>query len=88
MRREAGKMVMCEKPLGRSAKESREMVDAVEKARCHNGLVQLPARASVTLPSSLTTKASSAGFFHYRAKFLQDWTFSKDLPRAARASGA
>src|SRR5213076_1871797 len=28
----AGKMVMCEKPLGRTAKEAKEMVEAVEKA--------------------------------------------------------
>src|SRR5919205_65184 len=28
----AGKMVMCEKPLGRNAKEAKEMADAVEKA--------------------------------------------------------
>src|SRR6266513_1060754 len=28
----AGKMVMCEKPLGRNAREAREMVAAVEKA--------------------------------------------------------
>ncbi|MCB1380235.1 MAG: Gfo/Idh/MocA family oxidoreductase, partial [Alphaproteobacteria bacterium] len=33
---EAGKMVMCEKPLGRSAAESRQMVDAVEKAGVAN----------------------------------------------------
>ncbi len=29
----AGKMVMCEKPLGRSAAESRQMVEAVEAAK-------------------------------------------------------
>src|SRR4029079_6480600 len=28
----AGKMVMCEKPLGRTAKEAKEMVDAIERA--------------------------------------------------------
>jgi predicted dehydrogenase len=33
---EAGKMVMCEKPLGRTASESRRMVDAVEKAGVAN----------------------------------------------------
>ncbi|CAN0604928.1 unnamed protein product, partial [Ectocarpus sp. 12 AP-2014] len=33
---EAGKMVMCEKPLGRTAAESQKMVDAVEKAGVAN----------------------------------------------------
>jgi len=32
----AGKMVMCEKPLGRNAGESEAMVDAVEKAGVPN----------------------------------------------------
>ena len=42
----AGKMVMCEKPLGRTAAEAKEMVDAVEKRRrAEHRLVQLPPRA-------------------------------------------
>src|SRR5690349_18385666 len=32
----AGKMVMCEKPLGRTAAEARQMLDAVEKANVPN----------------------------------------------------
>ena len=32
----AGKMVLCEKPLGRNAEEARAMVDAVEKANVPN----------------------------------------------------
>ena len=43
---QAGKMVMCEKPLGRNAAESEKMVAAVEQAKVReHGLVQLPARA-------------------------------------------
>ena len=42
----AGKMVMCEKPLGRNASESEAMVGAVEEARrAEHGLVQLPPRS-------------------------------------------
>lgn len=33
---EAGKMVLCEKPLGRNPEESQQMVDAVEKAGVPN----------------------------------------------------
>src|ERR1700694_4602513 len=32
----AGKMVLCEKPLGRTAEEAKAMVDAVEKAKVPN----------------------------------------------------
>ena len=35
----AGKMVMCEKPLGRNAGESEAMVNAVEAAGVQHGLV-------------------------------------------------
>ena len=43
---QAGKMVMCEKPLGRNAAESEAMVKAVEAAGVReHGLVQLPPRA-------------------------------------------
>ena len=42
----AGKMVMCEKPLGRNADEAKAMVAAVEAAGvAEHGLVQLPPRA-------------------------------------------
>ena len=42
----AGKMVMCEKPLGRTAAEAEEMVDGGRGGgRAQHGLVQLPPRA-------------------------------------------
>ena len=45
-RREAGKMVMCEKPLGRNGAEAEKMVQAVESAGvAEHGLVQLPPRS-------------------------------------------
>ena len=43
---QAGKMVMCEKPLGRTAAEAQTMVDGCRKPpACQHGLVQLPPRA-------------------------------------------
>ena len=46
-------MVMCEKPLGRTAAEAEEMVDAVEKAGVPNMVWYNYRRVpAVTLPSS------------------------------------
>jgi predicted dehydrogenase len=41
----AGKMVMCEKPLGRNAAEAERWCRGGEGGRAQHGLVQLPARA-------------------------------------------
>ena len=79
---EAGKIVMCEKPLGRNAEESRAMVDAVEKAGVANmvwyNYRRIPA---VTLAKQLIDEGRLGRIYHYRAKFLQDWTIAEDLPQ-------
>ena len=78
----AGKMVMCEKPLGRNAAESEAMVAAVEQAGTPNmvwyNYRRIPA---VTLLRQLIDEGRLGRIFHYRAKFLQDWTISQDLPQ-------
>ncbi len=80
-----GKMVMCEKPLGRTAAESKKMVDAVEKAGVPNmvwyNYRRIPA---VTLAKQLIDEGRLGKIFHYRAKFLQDWTISADLPQGGQ----
>jgi predicted dehydrogenase len=80
-----GKMVMCEKPLGRNAAESRKMVDAVETAKVPNmvwyNYRRIPA---VTLAKQLIDEGCLGKIFHYRAKFLQDWTISADLPQGGQ----
>jgi predicted dehydrogenase len=78
----AGKMVMCEKPLGRTAKEAEEMVDAVEKAGVPNTVWYNYRRVpAITLIKELLDEGKFGRIFHYRAKFLQDWTISQDLPQ-------
>jgi predicted dehydrogenase len=78
----AGKMVMCEKPLGRNAKEASEMVAAVEAAGVPNSVWYnyrfVPAVAMI---SQLVSAKKFGRIFHYRAKFLQDWTISRDVPQ-------
>jgi predicted dehydrogenase len=78
----AGKMVMCEKPLGRTAKEAQTMVDAVEKAGVPNTVWYNYRRVpAITLIKQLLDEGKFGRIFHYRAKFLQDWTISQDLPQ-------
>jgi predicted dehydrogenase len=81
----AGKMVMCEKPLGRNAAESREMVAAVEKAKAPNMVWYNYRRVpAVTFAKQLIDEGKLGKIFHYRAKFLQDWTISADLPQGGQ----
>src|SRR5690349_5891977 len=78
----AGKMVMCEKPLGRNAAEAEAMVDAVESAGVPNMVWYNYRRVpAVTLAKQLLDEGKFGRIFHYRAKFLQDWTISRDLPQ-------
>jgi myo-inositol 2-dehydrogenase/D-chiro-inositol 1-dehydrogenase len=78
----AGKMVMCEKPLGRNAVEAQAMVDAVEAAKVPNAVWYNYRRVpAVTLIKQLIDEGKLGRIFHYRAKFLQDWTISADLPQ-------
>ena len=78
----AGKMVMCEKPLGRNAAESARMVAAVEATRVPNMVWYNYRRVpAVTLARQLIDEGKLGRIFHYRAKFLQDWTISADLPQ-------
>jgi myo-inositol 2-dehydrogenase/D-chiro-inositol 1-dehydrogenase len=78
----AGKMVMCEKPLGRNPSESEEMVKAVEDAQVANMVWYNYRRVpAVTLAKQLIDEGRLGRIFHYRTLFLQDWTISADLPQ-------
>ena len=78
----AGKMVMCEKPLGRCAAESEAMVKAVEDAAVPNMVWYNYRRVpAVLLAKQLIDEGRLGKVFHYRAKFLQDWTISSELPQ-------
>ena len=78
----AGKMVMCEKPLGRNGAESEAMVAAVRAAGVPNMVWYNYRRVpAVTLAQQWIDEGRLGKIFHYRAKFLQDWTISSDLPQ-------
>ncbi|MDZ4819123.1 MAG: Gfo/Idh/MocA family oxidoreductase [Planctomycetota bacterium] len=79
---EAGKMILCEKPLAMNTAEGEEMCRAVEKAGVPNivwyNYRRIPA---VTYAKQLIDEGKLGRIFHYRANFLQDWTISADLPQ-------
>ncbi len=82
----AGKMVLCEKPLGRNAAESKAMTEAAESARISNMVWYNYRRVpAVMLLKDLLEEGRFGKIFHYRAKFLQDWTISQDLPQGGEA---
>jgi myo-inositol 2-dehydrogenase/D-chiro-inositol 1-dehydrogenase len=77
-----GKMVMCEKPLGRTPAESISMVEAVEKSGVASMVWYNYRRVpAVTLAKQLVDEGRLGRIFHYRTVFLQDWTISSDLPQ-------
>ncbi|MCG6156150.1 Gfo/Idh/MocA family protein [Rubinisphaera margarita] len=79
---EAGKMVLCEKPLARTTEESQPMVDAVEKAGVPNTVWYNYRRVpAVTLAKQIIDSGKLGKIFHYRANFLQDWTINAELPQ-------
>src|SRR5437763_3918751 len=78
----AGKMVLCEKPLGRTAAEAEQMVAAVESSGVSNMVWYNYRRVpAITLIKMLIDEGKLGRIFHYRAKFLQDWTISQELPQ-------
>ena len=85
-RRRAGRQDgdLCEKPLAMNGAEGLEMVAAVEKAGVANMVWYNYRRVpAVTLAKQLIDEGRLGKIFHYRAKFLQDWTISEG-PSAGR----
>jgi predicted dehydrogenase len=84
---QAGKMMICEKPLARTGAEAEPMVQAVEKAGVAN-MVSFNYRRvpAVTLTKKLIDEGRLGRIFHYRANFLQDWTISAKVPQGGMAT--
>jgi predicted dehydrogenase len=83
---EAGKMILCEKPLSMNTEEGEEMCQAVEAAGVANMVWYNYRRVpAVTLAKQLIDEGRLGRIFHYRSLFLQDWTISTDLPQGGEA---
>lgn len=83
---EAGKMVLCEKPLAMNVAEAQQMTDAVEKANVPNmawfNYRRVPA---IALAKQVVDEGRIGRPFHYRATYLQDWTIAEDVPQGGAA---
>src|SRR5215212_766438 len=78
----AGKMILCEKPLAMNSSEGEEMCRTVESAKVPNMVWYNYRRVpAVTLAKQLIDAGKLGRIFHFRAKFLQDWTISAELPQ-------
>lgn len=83
---EAGKMILCEKPIAMNTAEGEEMCQAVEKAGVANMVWYNYRRVpAVTFAKNIIESGNLGRIFHYRANFLQDWTIAEDLPQGGEA---
>ena len=69
---QAGKIVLCEKPLALSLAEASAMADAAAQ-RAHDRLVQLPACAGDRLRAPADRPGRLGTIFHYDAAYRQQW---------------
>ncbi len=83
---QAGKIVLCEKPLARSLAEAERMTEAVERSGVRNMVWYNYRRVpAITFAKQLIDEGRLGRLFHYRAKFLQDWTIAPDLPQGGQS---
>jgi predicted dehydrogenase len=82
---EAGKHVICEKPLGRTADEAYETFKRVQatgvKAMCAFNYRFVPA---VRLAREIIASGDLGEIFHFRGRYLQEWIIDADFPMVWR----
>ena len=83
---QAGKMILCEKPLAMTVAEAEEMTKAVEDSGVPN-MVWFNYRRvpSIALAKQIIDEGRIGKSFHYRATYLQDWTINPDVPQGGAA---
>ena len=79
---EAGKMVLCEKPLAMDVAQGERMVGAVESAGVANMVWYNYRRVpAISLAKQFVDEQRVGKPYHYRATYLQDWTIAEDVPQ-------
>jgi predicted dehydrogenase len=82
---EAGKHIICEKPLARSGDEAKSMLDAVRKA----GVIHMVAfnyrrTPAVALARKYIEEGRIGKIRNFRGTYLQDWSADPDAPLSWR----
>ncbi len=82
---EAGKHIICEKPLARTAQESKSMLEAVQKAgvkhACAFNYRFIPA---LRLAREMIERGELGQIYHFRAVYLQEWIMDPQFPMVWR----
>ena len=82
---EAGKHIICEKPLARSAQEAKSMLDAVNRAgvkhACAYNYRFVPA---LRLAREMIERGELGQIYHFRAVYLQEWIMDPQFPMVWR----
>ena len=78
---DAGKIVLCEKPLALNIKQAEEMVTKAEKSGKGNmvwfNFRRVPA---ITLAKKILEEERLGAIYHYRGGYLQDWAVNPNIP--------
>jgi len=78
---QAGKHIICEKPMARSAVEARQMLDAVNKAGVKHAVAFnyrfVPA---IRQAYELIRSGALGQIYHFRAVYLQEWITDPEFP--------
>ena len=77
-----GKIIACEKPLAINAKEGQQMVQAVLSSK-KPSMVWFNYRRvpAIALAKQLVEEGRLGKIFHYRARYLQDWSINPNVPQ-------
>ena len=79
---ENGKIFACEKPLAINAEEGQQMVQAVLSSK-KPSMVWFNYRRvpAIALAKQLVEEGRLGKIFHYRARYLQDWSINPNVPQ-------
>lgn len=77
----AGKIVFCEKPIGNTLDEAKQMLNAVDQAGVPNAVFHNYRKApAVALAKHLIESGRLGTLHHIRAVYLQDWIADPQFP--------
>ncbi len=78
---QAGKHIICEKPLANSLDEAKDMLKAVEKAGVmHMVMFNYRRIPAIAFAKRLIDEGKIGEAYHYHGAYLQDWIMNPDFP--------